>query len=63
MRFASCPLCGRLDPWRVKPCHCQTSTMKTKEKDIRLYYEHVAEGHPFYVKGCLGCEGQSERRV
>lgn len=58
---STCPHCGRLDPWHLKPCYCQTTTMKSKEKDIILFYEHHTEGHPFGAKGCIACESESER--
>lgn len=63
LKPAVCTSCGRLDPYQRKPCFCQQTTMQTKEKDVRLYYEHVTEGHAFMVKGCVGCEGDSVRRA
>lgn len=58
-----CGICGRLDPWQLKPCYCQRTKMEEKEKDVRLFYEHHVEGHPFGVKGCPGCEGDKIRDV
>lgn len=61
--LTTCKACGRLDPWKAKPCYCQKTHMRTKEKDVRTFYEHMTEGHPFPVKGCAGCEGDSVRRA
>lgn len=61
-RMASCDICGRLDPWRAKPCCCQKTTMHTKEKDILLFYEHHTDGHPFGIPKCPVCSNEITHR-
>lgn len=35
-RFAGhrCEYCGRLDPWRLTPCHCRTARNKNSRVPI-----------------------------